>query len=165
MRRRISWMTSCSRCEVVDSEHGAFTSVGEIQSLPSMRRSGGVFRGYNCCRKDYGGAFKFMLKVAESPKKLHIIAAKDTGTAEKNIINKDLGIVDDFGVLVEYNGNGTKDDKIPHILFHTSGGDKVIYVMGYGDKKKWQKALVVSMAAYISMRLTPRTLTLSVRLP
>ena len=82
-----------------------------------------------------------MLKVAESPKKLHIIAAKDTGTAEKNIINKDLGIIDDFGVLTEYNGNGTKDDKIPHILLHTSSGDKVIYVMGYGDKKKWQKAL------------------------
>lgn len=82
-----------------------------------------------------------MLKVAESPKKLHIIAAKDTGTAEKNIINKDLGIVDDFGVLAEYKGNGTKDDKIPHILFHTNSGDKIIYVMGYGDKKKWQKAL------------------------
>ena len=72
---------------------------------------------------------------------MHIIAAKDTGTAEKNIINKDLGIIDDFGVLTEYNGNGTKDDKIPHILLHTSSGDKVIYVMGYGDKKKWQKAL------------------------
>lgn len=87
------------------------------------------------------GLFKFMLKVAQSPKKLHIIAAKDTGTAEKNIINKDLGIIDDFGELVEYNGNGTKDDKIPHILFHTSSSDKIIYVMGYGDKKKWQKAL------------------------
>lgn len=87
------------------------------------------------------GLFKFMLKVAGSPKKLHIIAAKDTGTAEKNIINKDLGIMDDFGVLAEYNGNGTKDEKIPHILFHTSSGDKVVYVMGYGDKKKWQKAL------------------------
>lgn len=87
------------------------------------------------------GLFKFMLKVAQSPKKLHIIAAKDTGTAEKNIINKDLGIIDDFGELAEYNGNGTKDDKIPHILFHTSKGDKVIYVMGYGDKQKWKKAL------------------------
>ena len=64
-----------------------------------------------------------------------------TGTAEKNIINKDLGIIDDFGILAQYNGNGTKDDKIPHILFQTSGGDKVVYVMGYGDKKKWQKAL------------------------
>ena len=78
----------------------------------------------------------------QSPlKKLHIIAAKDTGTAEKNIINKDLGIIDDFGILAEYNGNGTKDDKIPHIRYHTSRGDKVVYVMGYGDKKKWQKAL------------------------
>ena len=82
-----------------------------------------------------------MLKVAESKKKLHILAAKDTGTAEKNIINKDLGIIDDFGQLVEYHGNGTKDDKIPHLLYHTSKGDKVIYVLGYGDKQKWQKAL------------------------
>ena len=82
-----------------------------------------------------------MLKVAESPKKLHIIAAKDTGTAEKNIINKDLGIMDDFGILTEYNGNGSKDDKIPHILFHTKGSDKIVYIFGYGDKKKWQKAL------------------------
>lgn len=97
--------------------------------------------GTTAAGKTTVGIFKFMLKVAESPKKLHIIAAKDTGTAEKNIINKDLGIMDDFGVLVEYNGNGTKDDKIPHILFHTSGGDKIVYVMGYGDKKKWQKAL------------------------
>lgn len=97
--------------------------------------------GTTAAGKTTVGLFKFMLKVAESPKKLHIIAAKDTGTAEKNIINKDLGIIDDFGMLAEYNGNGTKDDKIPHILLHTSNGDKVVYVMGYGDKKKWQKAL------------------------
>jgi PBSX family phage terminase large subunit len=97
--------------------------------------------GTTAAGKTTVGLFKFMLKVAQSPKKLHIIAAKDTGTVEKNIINKDLGIIDDFGILVEYNGNGTKDDKIPHILYHTSGGDKTIYVMGYGDKTKWQKAL------------------------
>ena len=48
-----------------------------------------------------------MLRVAESPKKLHILAADDTGAAEKNIINKDLGILDDFGALVEYKGNGS----------------------------------------------------------
>lgn len=79
-----------------------------------------------------GHAKPDMLKVAESPKKLHIIAADDTGTAEKNIINKDLGILDDFGILVEYNGSGTKDDKIPHLILHTGKGDKVIYVLGYG---------------------------------
>ena len=97
--------------------------------------------GTTAAGKTTVGLFKFMLKVAESKKKLHILAAKDTGTAEKNIINKDLGIIDDFGSLAIYNGNGTKDDKIPHILFHAPGGDKIIYVMGYGDKKKWQKAL------------------------
>ena len=97
--------------------------------------------GTTAAGKTTVGLFKFMLKVAESKKKLHILAAKDTGTAEKNIINKDLGIIDDFGQLVEYHGNGTKDDKIPHLLYHTNKGDKVIYVLGYGDKQKWQKAL------------------------
>lgn len=97
--------------------------------------------GTTAAGKTTVGVFKFMLKVAESQKKLHIIAADDTGTAEKNIINKDLGILDDFGVLVEYNGSGTKDDKIPHLKFHTSNGDKTIYVLGYGNKKKWKKAL------------------------
>lgn len=97
--------------------------------------------GTTAAGKTTVGIFKFMLLVAESKKKYHIIAAKDTGTAEKNMINKDLGIIDNFGILTEYNGNGTKDEKIPHILYHTSDGDKIIYVMGYGDKKKWQKAL------------------------
>ena len=97
--------------------------------------------GTTAAGKTTVGIFKFMLKVAESPKKLHIIAADDTGTAEKNIINKDLGILDDFGILVEYNGSGTKDDKIPHLILHTGRGDKVIYVLGYGNKRKWKKAL------------------------
>lgn len=97
--------------------------------------------GTTAAGKTTVGLFKFMLKVAQSSKKLHIIAADDTGTAEKNIINKDLGIMDDFGVLVEYNGSGTMKDKIPHLIFHTNNGDKTIYVLGYGNKKKWKKAL------------------------
>ena len=82
-----------------------------------------------------------MLRVAESPKKLHILAADDTGAAEKNIINKDLGILDDFGALVEYKGNGSGEYKMPHLLFHTSSGDKIIFVVGYGNKRKWKDAL------------------------
>ncbi len=82
-----------------------------------------------------------MLKVAQSPKKLHILAADDTGAAEKNIISKDLGILDDFGTLVEYKGNGSGKYKMPHLLFHTSGGDKIIFVVGYGNKRKWKDAL------------------------
>lgn len=97
--------------------------------------------GTTAAGKTTVGLLKFMLKVAESPKKDHIIAAEDTGTAEKNLINKDLGLMDNFGVLLEYNGNGTKENKIPHIIFHTNNGDKTIFVLGYGDKRKWKKAL------------------------
>lgn len=97
--------------------------------------------GTTAAGKTTVGLFKFMLRVAESPKKLHILAADDTGAAEKNIINKDLGILDDFGVLVEYKGNGSGEYKMPHLLFHTSGGDKIIFVVGYGNKRKWKDAL------------------------
>ena len=97
--------------------------------------------GTTAAGKTTVGLFKFMCKVAESPKKLHILAADDTGTAEKNIINKDLGILDDFGILAEYKGNGSGEYKMPHILFHTSSGDKIIFVIGYGTKSKWKDAL------------------------
>ena len=49
--------------------------------------------GTTAAGKTTVGIFKFILRVADSPKKLHILAAKDVGTAEKNIINKDLGII------------------------------------------------------------------------
>lgn len=97
--------------------------------------------GTTAAGKTTVGLFKFMLKVAESPKKLHILAADDTGAAEKNIINKDLGILDDFGLLVEYRGNGSGAYKMPHLVFHTSAGDKIIFVVGYGNKRKWKDAL------------------------
>ena len=97
--------------------------------------------GTTAAGKTTVGLFKFMLKVAESPKKLHILASDDTGAAEKNIIQKDLGILDDFCVLVEYKGNGGGGYNMPHILFHTSGGDKIIFVVGYGNKRKWKDAL------------------------
>lgn len=101
----------------------------------------GFLEGTTAAGKTTVGLFKFMLKVSESPKKLHILAADDTGAAEKNIINKDLGILDDFGILVEYKGNGSGEYKMPHLLFHTSGGDKIIFVVGYGNKRKWKDAL------------------------
>lgn len=97
--------------------------------------------GTTAAGKTTVGLFKFMLKVAESPKKLHILAADDTGAAEKNIIQKDLGILDDFGVLVEYKGNGSGEYKMPHLLFHTISGDKIVFVVGYGNKRKWKDAL------------------------
>lgn len=55
---------------------------------------------------------------------LVMVAAKTTGVAEKNIIQKEYGVIDVFGDLVRYNGNGDKDNKIPHIRYQTSKGEQ-----------------------------------------
>lgn len=97
--------------------------------------------GTTAAGKTTVGITKFMLKVAKSKKKMHVIAAKTTGVAEKNIIQKEYGIIDVFGDLVRYNGNGDKDNKIPHIRYNTPNGDKVIYILGYDNVDKWKMAL------------------------
>ncbi|MDE5936245.1 MAG: terminase family protein [Ruminococcus sp.] len=83
-----------------------------------------------------GAGLKFMRMVSVSPKKLHIIASKTTGTAEKNIIQQDNGILD-LHYSAQYFGNGDKDNKLPHLKFE----GKIIYVLGYDNKDKWQNVL------------------------
>lgn len=103
-----------------------------------------ALEGTTAAGKTTVGAFKFMLKVAQSSKKLHFIASKSVGDAEKNIINSDLGIVDIFGEHVDYRGNGSIGYKIPHILYRIDNNpehDKVIFILGYENKDKWKKAL------------------------
>ena len=100
-----------------------------------------ALEGTTAAGKTTVGITKFMLKVAKSKKKMHVIAAKTTGVAEKNIIQKEYGIMDVFGDLVRYNGNGDKDNKIPHIRYNTSNGEKVIYILGYDNVDKWKMAL------------------------
>lgn len=87
------------------------------------------------------GAIKFMLTVAKSPKQAHAIAGLDLGVVERNIINKDCGIQEVFGDLVEYYPNGHDKISLPHLLYHTSGGNKIIYLVGYADKARWKKIL------------------------
>lgn len=87
------------------------------------------------------GVVKFMFKVAESPRKLHILSGLDLGTIEKNIIQAELGINDIFGSLIQYRSSGNKDHTLPHMLYKTPSGDKVIYVLGYDNKSRWKKAL------------------------
>ena len=83
-----------------------------------------------------GAGVKFMIKVSASKKKLHIIAGRTTGVVEKNIIQQDNGILD-LHKNATYYGNGDKDYKFPHIKFE----DKIILVMGYDTKDKWENAL------------------------
>lgn len=100
-----------------------------------------VLEGTTAAGKTTVGITKFMLMVAKSKKKMHVIAAKTTGVAEKNIIQKEYGILDVFGDLVRYNGNGDKDNKIPHIRYITPNGEKIIYILGYDNIEKWKMAL------------------------
>ncbi len=98
--------------------------------------------GTTAAGKTTVGIVKFMLKVAQNPKKLHIISGLDLGVIEKNIISKDLGILDVFGDYVQYNSNGRGDITLPHIRYTpTKNVEKIILVLGYDNKKRWQKAL------------------------
>lgn len=98
--------------------------------------------GVTAAGKTTVGIYKFMMEVADSPKQQHIIAGLDTGTIEKNIIDKEHGIKDEWGCLVEYKGNGSCDLKLPHILFNVSPGNiKKILILGYDNKTRWHKAL------------------------
>lgn len=90
---------------------------------------------------------KFMFKIAQYlGNKPSIIAGLDLGTIEKNIINSDHGLIDVFGDyedggMIEYNPNGAGKIRLPHIIFHTDNGKKIIYVLGYDNKRRWKKAL------------------------
>ncbi len=91
---------------------------------------------------------KFFFKVASyEGTKPSIIAGLDLGTIEKNIINADHGLYDVFGDYengngrIEYSPTGKGKIRLPHILFHTHNGVKIIYVLGYDNKKRWKKAL------------------------
>lgn len=93
------------------------------------------------------GIPKFMFKIAKyTGSKPSIIAGLDLGTIEKNIINSDHGLIDVFGDyedggMIEYNPSGAKKIRLPHIIFHTDNGNKIIYVLGYDNKRRWKKAL------------------------
>lgn len=97
--------------------------------------------GTTAAGKTTVGVFKFILKCVRSSKKIHILSGLDLGTIEKNIINKELGILDNFGSLVDYNAKGKGQHSLPHIVLHTLNGDKIIYVLGYDNKARWKKAL------------------------
>lgn len=97
--------------------------------------------GTTAAGKTTVGIFKFMLRVAESPKRQHILSGLDTGTIEKNIINKELGVLDIFAGLVEYNPSGRGKESLPHLAFKAGGDEKIIYVLGYDNKARWKKAL------------------------
>ena len=105
------------------------------------RASAEFLEGVTAAGKTTVGVMKFMLEAARSDKRQHIIAGLDTGVIEKNILNKEHGVLDEWGALVEYRGNGVGGERLPHLLFHTGKGDRIIYILGYDNSRRWKKAL------------------------
>lgn len=103
------------------------TTKPEVEFLEGTTASG---------KTTVGAGVKFMRKVSESNEKMHIIASQTTSQAEKNIINKENGILD-LHKNAEYFGKGDSDNKLPHIKFE----DKIIYILGHMDASRWKAAL------------------------
>lgn len=98
--------------------------------------------GTTAAGKTTVGILKYMMLVALSPNTQHILSGLDLGTIEKNIITKPHGILDELGSMVEYKGNGSATNSIPHIVFRPAPGvERIVYVLGYADKARWKKAL------------------------
>lgn len=97
--------------------------------------------GVTACGKTTVGVFKFMCKVANSNKRFHIIAGADLGTVEKNVINGERMLLDQFDAIAEYYPSGKRKIRLPHIEYQTNKGIKIIYICGYDNKKRWQKVL------------------------
>lgn len=96
------------------------------------------------------GAFKFMLQVAKSPKRQHILAGYDFGTLEQNILDSEMGLFDLLGDtqpfsagILKYYPRGNKVSSKSHLELYMGKEkeSKIIYLIGYGDKSKWKRAL------------------------
>ncbi len=106
-----------------------------------IRTKRDYLEGTTAAGKTTVGIFKFMLMVADSDKKHHLISGADLGTVEKNIINPELGLIEQMDGLAEYYPHGHGKISLPHISYQTQKGEKIIYVCGYDNKAKWKKVL------------------------
>lgn len=97
--------------------------------------------GTTAAGKTTVGIFKFMLMVAKSDRKFHVIAGADLGTVEKNVINAEKGLLEQYDGLAEYYNKGKGKIGLPHIEFHSPNGLKIIYVCGFDNKSRWKKVL------------------------
>lgn len=97
--------------------------------------------GTTAAGKTTVGIFKFMLKVAGSDKKYHVLAGTDKGTVEKNVINSERGLIEQFDGVARYYAAGKGGIGLPHIEYDTVNGTKIIYVTGFENKSRWKKVL------------------------
>lgn len=82
------------------------------------------------------GIVKFMLMVSESDKDQHLIAGRTTGVIIKNLIKSQNGMLKVFPQAKLY-AKGSAGQPLPHVVFE----GKIIYLLGYKNKDKWENVL------------------------
>jgi len=107
----------------------------------AVRAKREYLEGTTAAGKTTVGIFKFMLMVADSDLRSHVIAGTDLGTVEKNVINPELGLLLQFDAVTEYFPKGKGRIRLPHIRYDSPAGEKIIYVCGFDDKARWKKVL------------------------
>ena len=93
-----------------------------------------------------GIGLKFILLVALSKKKIHLLCGYTMGKLESSVIVKENGILDianQLGYKVEYKPNGFGEIRLAHIIVYgkTRDEDRIIYCAGYSDTTKWKDIL------------------------
>lgn len=84
-----------------------------------------------------GVGVKFLIEVAKSNKKDHIIAGNSVGEVESKIINQTNGIIDLYGKDIQYFANGNGSIRFPHLRYK----NKIIYIVGFDNKSRFKKIL------------------------
>lgn len=97
--------------------------------------------GTTAAGKTTVGIFKFMMMVTKSDRKYHVMAGADIGTVEKNVINSEMGLIDQMDGLAKYHPSGKGNIRLPHIEYDSPNGKRIIYICGYDNKSKWKKVL------------------------
>lgn len=91
--------------------------------------------------------FKFGLKVDESPYSQFIIAGATAVIARRNLIDCDDGFMSMFAGYVR---EGTDPKKGNHLIFKDSSGkEKLIYIVGFKDKARWEVLLGSTIGALL----------------
>ena len=85
-----------------------------------------------------GAGVKFMYMVSASPKRLHIIAAKTTGIAEKNIIQQENGILDLHRNAV-YCGNGDRKAILDNVLKLLDGHERIVAIAPHAKGERFEE--------------------------
>lgn len=98
--------------------------------------------------KSFQLGVKFFFKVFNAPESdiQFVIAASSVGQVEKMVIQKKTSFYNMFKPVLEHKPAGVGGNQI---IVHSPTGDKIIYLVGYDDKKRFQTILGLDIKGFL----------------